>query len=72
VQVEQVSDSFLSIIEDSPSTEAPPAAIPYFSTPGTDLNTEEVLDEDNKCTLTVRAVKNGLGTIAYNKWFYKN
>ena len=72
VQVEQVSDSFLSIIEDSPSTEAPPATIPYFSAPGTDLETEAVLDEDNKYTLTVRAVKNGSGTIAYNRWFYKN
>ena len=71
IEKENVSNYFLNAITNSPSTDAPPAAEPYFNAPGLNLDNEADLI-DGVYTLEVQAVKNGMGNITYDKWMYQN
>ena len=65
--IDEAADSFLDAIINSPSTEAPPAAVPHFSAPG--LNLDAIKDfGDAAGELKVQAVVSGLGYIDYTRW----
>jgi hypothetical protein len=61
------ANSFLNAIKNSPSTDAPPAAVPSFDAPGTDLPATKDIEPAGD-ELKVQAIVNGLGNLKYTRW----
>lgn len=69
--VSDVSKYYLSAIQDSPSADAPPAALPYFTTPAGDLIAE--LNIGNEAyELSVRPLVSDGGRIEFLEWVHKS
>lgn len=71
IAVENVENYFLNAVQNSPSTNAPPAAIPTFDEPGLDLDAIKDID-DNAYVLKVQAITTDTGYIDYIEWLYVN